>query len=78
MGKRNNWEDFKVVLDKYDDFFLGKNVTEPVAIEMLVDVEDIHALQRFLENSGFQTTTNGNEKEKIASKQFFYVNKKFN
>lgn len=54
-----------MTLDKYDDFFLGKNVTEPVAIEMLVDVEDIHALQRFLENSGFQTTTNGNEKEKI-------------
>ena len=54
-----------MVLDKYDDFFLGKNVTEPVAIEMLVDVKDIHALQRFLENSGFQTTTNGNEKDKI-------------
>ena len=49
-----------MALDKYDDFFLGKNVTEPVAIEMLVDVKDIHALQQFLENSGFQTTTNGN------------------
>lgn len=52
-------------MDVYDDFFLGQNVTEPVAIEIPVKLANIHALNKFLQRVGFDTTTNGNETNKL-------------
>ena len=53
------------MLDKYDNFFLGHNVNEPVAIEIPIKTQNIYALRDFLESLGFQTTTDGKETDKI-------------
>ena len=53
------------MLDMYDDFFLGHNVNEPVAIEIPINTTDISALRNFLEKMGFKITDNGDEKDKI-------------
>ena len=53
------------MLDKTENFLLGTNVNEPVAVEIPVQVNDIDALRQFLENVGFGITQNGAEKDKI-------------
>ena len=53
------------MLDRYDDFFLGHNVNEPVVIEIPIKTQSVYALRDFLENLGFQTTTDGRETDKI-------------
>ena len=52
-------------MDRYDDFFLGHNVNEPVAIEVSVRVKNIRELGDFLTNLGFEITYDGTEKGKI-------------
>ena len=54
-----------VMLDKYDEFFLGQNVNEPVAIEIPIETEHIFELRDFLDDLGFITSTNGDETDKI-------------
>ena len=53
------------MLDEYDNFFLGHNVNEPVAIEIPVKLRDIEQLGNFLAEIGFEVTYNGSDTGKI-------------
>lgn len=53
------------MLNMYDEFFLGHNVNEPVAIEIPVRVKNIEELGSFLAKLGFEITYDGTEKGKI-------------
>lgn len=53
------------MLNVHDSFFLGRNVNEPVAIEIPVRIKDPRDLGNFLTNLGFEITYDGFEKGKI-------------
>ncbi|MCQ2562703.1 MAG: hypothetical protein MJ158_03775, partial [Alphaproteobacteria bacterium] len=42
--------------DDYDEFFLGGNITEPVAIEIPIKLYDVYELKGFLESCGLNIT----------------------